>query len=344
MKGTTLPLLVCAALLTSCETEPLTRYGGQTDSLDDCLAMLQNTIHKETGSVPPMGRWRILSTEPTSVRGYIWAETLEGEFYCDLKQAGRSEWWELDHFIPDRRIISKNERTQEIGTDEPEIMTPPPPQPVDSISNPLDEIQNLYMEFELFKNDPEFRRVGFGTCCEYNQWFQRVKALPSDNPGAYLRSFGITPGELISLGREYYTGNGSGVAARMWKKAIQDRAKAGPVTEIEAPTLTEVSDESRNEGSTQVIGRWKNIYTNTIWADVTITESNGTIYYSAKFNDGSEQNSELMEVEAKPFESRRFKGPEGSSWGTDERVVIRTNGNLAYYDELGHIKTARPYR
>ena len=33
----------------------------------------------------------------------------------------------------------------------------------------IDEIRDPYAEFQIFKNEEEFRRVGAGRCCKYGQ-------------------------------------------------------------------------------------------------------------------------------------------------------------------------------
>ena len=82
-------------------------------------------------------------------------------------------------------------------------------------SSAIDEIRILYAEFQIFKNEEEFRRVGYGRYCKYYQWMRKVDALRGDDPGEFLRSFGILPEELISLGMEYYQGRGNQDAAKM---------------------------------------------------------------------------------------------------------------------------------
>ena len=71
---------------------------------------------------------------------------------------------------------------------------------VDESLRAIDEIRNLYAEFQTFKNDEEFRRVGYGRCCKYHRWMKEVDALRGHDLGTFLRSFGIVPEELFALG------------------------------------------------------------------------------------------------------------------------------------------------
>ena len=200
-------------------------------------------------------------------------------------------------------------------------------------SSTVDEIRNLYVEFHTFKNEEEFRRVGYGRCCKYYQWMKKVDALRGNDPGEFLRSFGILPGELISLGIEYYKGRGNQDAAKMWEASVEAVLNPKPA---EAPI------DAENDELDRVIGRWVVHFTRTLWENVTITTVDGTPQYIGEFNDGSSRQIELVEIRSKAGELRRFRGSGGSAWGLNDRVAVLTDGKLAFYDELGHIRTAEP--
>lgn len=198
-------------------------------------------------------------------------------------------------------------------------------------SSAIDEIRNLYEEFQSFKNEEEFRRVGYGRCCKYYQWMKKVEALRGNDPGKFIRSFGILPGELISLGTEYYKGRGSQDAAKMWEASVKPVLTPKPA---EAPIDTE------NDGADRVIGRWVVRLSRTLWENVTINAVEGTPLYIGEFNDGSNREIKLVEIRAKTGELRRFRGAEGTGWGPNDQVAVLIDGKLAFYDELGHIRTA----
>ena len=50
-------------------------------------------------------------------------------------------------------------------------------------SSAVDKIRSLYAEFHAFKNEDEFRRVGYGRCCKYYQWMKKVEALRGNDVG-----------------------------------------------------------------------------------------------------------------------------------------------------------------
>lgn len=200
-------------------------------------------------------------------------------------------------------------------------------------SSAVDEIRDLYAEFQTFKHEEEFRRVGYGRCCKYYQWMKKVDALRGNDPGDFLRSFGILPGELISLGMEYYQGRGNQDVAKMWEASVEAVLNPSPA---EAPI------DAKNDEPDRVIGRWVVRFTRTLSENVTIATVDGTLQYTGEFNDGSSRHIELVELRAKTGELRRFRGSEGSAWGLNDRVAVLTDGKLAFYDELGHIRTAEP--
>ena len=200
-------------------------------------------------------------------------------------------------------------------------------------SSVIDEIRNLYAEFQTFKNEEEFHRVGYGRCCKYYQWMKKVDALRGNDPGEFLRSFGILPGELISLGTEYYQGRGNQDAAKMWEASVEAVLNPKPA---EAPI------DAENDEPDRVIGRWVVRFTRTLWENVSIETVDGTHLYAGEFNDRSSREIKLVEIRAKTGELRRFRGAEGSAWGPNDRVAVLLDGKLAFYDELGRIRTAEP--
>ena len=200
-------------------------------------------------------------------------------------------------------------------------------------SSAIDEIRTLYAEFQTFKNEDEFRRVGYGRCCKYYQWMKKVEALQVEDPGEFLRSFGILPGELISFGIEYYQGRGNQGAAKMWEATVEAVLNPKPA---EAPI-----DVENLEGD-RVIGQWVVHLTRTLWEKVTIQAVDGKHLYTGEFKDGSSLKIKLVEIRAKEGELRRFRGAEGSSWSPNDQVAILSDKKLVYYDELGYIRTAEP--
>ena len=200
-------------------------------------------------------------------------------------------------------------------------------------SGAIDKIRDLYAEFQTFKNEEEFRRVGYGRCCKYYQWMKKVEALRGNDAGEFIRSFGILPGELIALGSEYYQGRGNQAAAKMWEASVEA---------VLNPKPAELPIDAANDEPDRVIGRWVVYLTRTLWENVTIQTADGKLLYAGEFQDGSSRAIELVEIRAKEGELRRFRGAEGSSWRPSDQVAITNDGKLAFYDDLEYIRTAKP--
>ena len=92
----------------------------------------------------------------------------------------------------------------------------------------VEQLQQLYAEFLTFKNDPDFHAVGYDPCCRYSAWRKKVEALRGGPTGGFLTQFGIGPGDLIMLGREYSQGRGHGATARYFESLIAEKAAAPP--------------------------------------------------------------------------------------------------------------------
>ena len=99
--------------------------------------------------------------------------------------------------------------------------------PSEATAAEVKKLQHLYAEFLTFKNDPDFHAVGYGPCCRYYAWMKKVEALRGGHTGGFLTQFGIGPGDLIMLGREYYQGRGHGDTARYFESLIAEKAAAG---------------------------------------------------------------------------------------------------------------------
>ncbi len=115
------------------------------------------------------------------------------------------------------------------------------------------EIQKLYAEFLTFKNDLLFHVVGYGRCCEYYQWMKRVESLRVngvDEMRDFLDQSGILPGDLITLGTEYYQGRGNGETALYFESLIASVAR---------PIQSEPALNNTASGTDGTIGTW--VYT-----------------------------------------------------------------------------------
>lgn len=75
------------------------------------------------------------------------------------------------------------------------------------LSTNAQKVKVLYEELQRFKNDPKFHEVGYGRCCKYYQWSERVTRLRDNTPQEetleLLGELGFLPFDLWMLGSNY---------------------------------------------------------------------------------------------------------------------------------------------
>ena len=93
------------------------------------------------------------------------------------------------------------------------------------LSNDTQEIKTLYEELKKFKDDPKFHEIGFGRCCRFYKWMERVKPLRSKKRArAILMEVGFFPGEVLQLGMEYLKTKGR---PNSWTKEMKGNIGKG---------------------------------------------------------------------------------------------------------------------
>lgn len=115
-------------------------------------------------------------------------------------------------------------------TTEPEPTVSEPTLPDPKLTGQLEEFRKLYEEFETFKNSREFQEVGYGACCAYNNWAERVNALHAEAGIPFIQAMDMTPHELWSLGQDYFTGAKNDPQTQERERAIR-LALSGPPPE-----------------------------------------------------------------------------------------------------------------
>lgn len=91
-----------------------------------------------------------------------------------------------------------------------------------NLSAEAKEVIQLYRQLHEFKDNERFHEVGFGVCCEFNAWLQKVDDLTQRTGITVIREVGILPAELRMLGMDYLDNKGRPSAAtRTWERAIR---------------------------------------------------------------------------------------------------------------------------
>lgn len=67
----------------------------------------------------------------------------------------------------------------------------------------LNKTRGLYMELLGFKGESKFHQVGFGRCCQYYKWLEKVGELQNHPNAGLLLGKEIVVGDLKMLGLEY---------------------------------------------------------------------------------------------------------------------------------------------
>ena len=67
----------------------------------------------------------------------------------------------------------------------------------------ISKTRELYLELMKFKNESKFHKVGFGRCCKYYIWKQKVEELAKDSNAKLLVLEGVAVMDLIMLGFQY---------------------------------------------------------------------------------------------------------------------------------------------
>ena len=202
------------------------------------------------------------------------------------------------------------------------------------------ETKKLYAEFLQFKDKPEFRRVGFGACCEYHAWMKKVAEIQDRVQGACLayfdRHFGVFPGDLIVLGREYISGRENGETAQFFETRIE--LAENPVKR--APKL-----KTTHEKANKTIGTWLNNYAGIAERIKISTRGDGKFILVSEFSDGSSTSDRLVEVAPQRGQLRQFRGAAGSAtYHHQESYAILSDGRLGIYDPYGLISIAEVQR
>ncbi len=227
----------------------------------------------------------------------------------------------------------------------------------------------LYFELLEFKDDPEFHQVGFGVCCRFNVWKQEVDTLTDRSGLDTLREVGIVPGELYSLGWEYFKNKGhstgltdyveaslqAAVMKTMGLLTLQPTPTPTPTptpepTPTATPTPTPAPEPTPTATPTpeptatptadaalgmQVIGEWENEYDGGLQSRIKIIRESVFVRLEETFDDGSMLTESLVESESEIGRRFDIAGESG------EYFVIDLIGNLQVWGRYGLVSTAK---
>ena len=205
------------------------------------------------------------------------------------------------------------------------------------LSSLTKDVIRLYFELLEFKDDPEFHQVGFGVCCRL--WRQEVDALTDRSGLDTVGEVGIVPGELYSLGWEYFMNKGHSTDLTDYVEAILKAAVMKTMgfvtlqpTPTPEPTATPTADAALGM---QVIGEWENEYDGGLQSRIKIIRESGVVRLEETFDDGSMLTESLVESESEIGRRFDIAGESG------EYFVIDLTGNLQVWGRYALISTAK---
>ena len=76
-----------------------------------------------------------------------------------------------------------------------------------SASDGMNKFIDLYQELLSFKDSKEFRDVGYGQCCIYSEWANRVKEFDRKESMEVLRAVEVVPMDLWTIGKDHFSRN-----------------------------------------------------------------------------------------------------------------------------------------
>ena len=96
---------------------------------------------------------------------------------------------------------------KDVPAPSPAATPTPTPIPISGLDADGRAALTLYKELQAFKDDAEFKQVGFAACCKYNKWLKRVEALRDKTGLEFLAKYEFVPYDIAILGLSYVTGD-----------------------------------------------------------------------------------------------------------------------------------------
>ena len=109
----------------------------------------------------------------------------------------------------------------EVPAPSPTATPTPTPIPTSGLDADGRVALTLYKELQAFKDDAEFKQVGFAVCCKYNKWLKRVDALRDKTGLEFLAKYEFVPYDIAILGLSYVTGDYDTDGTKWLEKRIE---------------------------------------------------------------------------------------------------------------------------
>ncbi|RMB57990.1 hypothetical protein EAX61_10225 [Dokdonia sinensis] len=126
----------------------------------------------------------------------------------------------------------------------------------EKIEKAFAEFKSLYGELSEFKNDADFKKIGFGKGGKYSEWLEKVREIKQNPESKLLLKKGVLIGELEQLGMAYVSSKGKETeVTKTFNKIFSDAISDKPIVD-EKPTSSEISSYSKLKTDYELFGKW----------------------------------------------------------------------------------------
>jgi hypothetical protein len=118
------------------------------------------------------------------------------------------------------------------------------------------EFKSLYGKLSEFKNDADFKKLGFGKGGKYSEWIEKVREFKQNPDSKLLLKKGVLIGELEQLGMAYVSSKGKETeVTKTFNKIFSDAISDKPIADGK-PTSSEISSYSKLKTDYELVGKW----------------------------------------------------------------------------------------
>jgi len=160
----------------------------------------------------------------------------------------------------------------------------------EKIEKAFTEFKSLYGELSGFKNDADFKNLGFGKGGKYSKWLEKVREFKKNPDSKLLLKKGVLIGELEQLGMAYVGSKGKETeVTKTFNKIFSDAISDKPIAD-EKPTSSGNSNYDQLKSDYELFGKWT--IANTIVKESYPYEiyKKGNEYVGVRLNDFKTEN------------------------------------------------------
>jgi hypothetical protein len=126
----------------------------------------------------------------------------------------------------------------------------------DGIEKAFTKFKSFYAELIRFKNDADFKKLGFGKNSEYSKWFEKVNKFKKNPDSKFLIKKGVLIEELEQLGIAYVVSEGKETeVTKVFNKIFSDAISYKPIQD-KKPTSSGNINYDRLKSDYELFGKW----------------------------------------------------------------------------------------